>query len=216
MWSELLAATLRQDARFSASVGNASDSGFVEQVLADRPDVVLVGIEGDLTSGVAFDVLRAAHAAAPDLKSVMLLETGTGPAIRDAFRAGARGVVNRGDSAEVLMECLCNVFQGRVWARTDHFSSFLDLLGQYSVNRRPASEPSPEALTKREIDLVECVSKGMTNREIAAKLQLSEHTVRNYLFRVFRKFGVSNRAELVSSALQPGRKPDAVHPSLES
>ena len=45
------------------------------------------------------------------------------------------------------------------------------------------------------------VAEGMTNREIASRLQLSEHTIKNYLFRVFEKLGVSNRAELVSFAL---------------
>ena len=210
MWSELLAATLRQDPRFTASVALASPTELAEQAVVQRADIMLVGVESDDSNGSAFEMLRVAHQAVRDLKSVVLLEFADGELMREAFRAGARGVINRGDSADILMECLCCVVQGRIWARTDHFSSFLDLLGQSTVARPSNAEATHEALTRREVELVECVSQGLTNREIALQLNLSEHTVRNYLFRIFRKFGVSNRAELVGSALHAQRKSEGV------
>ena len=52
-------------------------------------------------------------------------------------------------------------------------------------------------LTKREEDVVRLVAEGLTNREVSARLSLSEHTVRNYLFRIFDKLGISSRVELV-------------------
>lgn len=52
-------------------------------------------------------------------------------------------------------------------------------------------------LTKREMAVVQCVAEGLTNRETAAQLSLSEHTVKNYMFRIFDKLGVSSRVELV-------------------
>jgi DNA-binding NarL/FixJ family response regulator len=57
-------------------------------------------------------------------------------------------------------------------------------------------------LSKREMDVACLVAEGMTNREISAKLRLSEHTIRNYLFRIFDKIGVSTRVELVLYCLQ--------------
>jgi len=59
-------------------------------------------------------------------------------------------------------------------------------------------------LSKRELDVVRCVSEGMTNRQIASHLALSEHTVKNYIFRTFDKLGVSNRAELILYAINHG------------
>jgi len=51
-------------------------------------------------------------------------------------------------------------------------------------------------LTKREEEIVQVVAEGLTNRDIARQLNLTEHTVRNYLFRIFNKLGTSNRLEL--------------------
>ena len=56
-------------------------------------------------------------------------------------------------------------------------------------------------LTKREQSLVQLVAEGRTNRDISRELKLSEHTVRNYLFRIFNKLGTSNRLELALYAL---------------
>jgi DNA-binding NarL/FixJ family response regulator len=56
-------------------------------------------------------------------------------------------------------------------------------------------------LTRQEDRIVQLVANGLTNREIAAELRLSEHTVKNYLFRIFEKLGVSSRVELVLFAM---------------
>ena len=64
-------------------------------------------------------------------------------------------------------------------------------------------DPSVEnRMTKRETDVVKLAVEGLSNREIARELGLTEHTVKNYLFRVFDKLGVSNRVELVLSCLR--------------
>ena len=62
-------------------------------------------------------------------------------------------------------------------------------------------------LSKRELDVVQSLAEGLSNREIAARLGLSQHTVKNYLFRVFDKLGVSSRTELLFLTLnhQSGR-----------
>jgi DNA-binding CsgD family transcriptional regulator len=56
-------------------------------------------------------------------------------------------------------------------------------------------------LSAREVDVVRCVAEGLSNREIAQRLTLREHTVKNYLFRIFDKLGVSSRVEVVLYAL---------------
>jgi DNA-binding CsgD family transcriptional regulator len=76
----------------------------------------------------------------------------------------------------------------------------LEALGQVAplhiVNAKGKS-----LLSKREEEVVACVAEGLTNREIARQLTLSEHTVKNYLFRIFDKLGISGRVELVLYAL---------------
>ena len=59
-------------------------------------------------------------------------------------------------------------------------------------------------LSARELEVVSCLAEGLTNREIAQRLTLTEHTVKNYLFRIFDKLGVSSRVEVVLYALSGG------------
>ena len=61
-------------------------------------------------------------------------------------------------------------------------------------------------LTKREEDLLRLVAEGLGNRDIAQELNLSEHTVKNYMFRMFEKLGVSSRVELVMYALSGSKR----------
>jgi DNA-binding NarL/FixJ family response regulator len=68
-------------------------------------------------------------------------------------------------------------------------------------NEHPAGDSRPARLTPREESVVKLVVQGMVNREIADELRLSEHTVKNYLFRIFDKLGVSNRVELALYAV---------------
>ena len=67
----------------------------------------------------------------------------------------------------------------------------------YSVPPRFVNAQGIDLLTPREHDVVKCVAEGLSNREVARRLQISEHTVKNYLLHVFDKLGVSSRVEVV-------------------
>lgn len=68
-------------------------------------------------------------------------------------------------------------------------------------------------LTFRELQVVKCAARGKTNKAIAKELRLSEHTVKNYLFRAFEKLGVSNRVELLFHLTQRGQTLGPVTPA---
>jgi DNA-binding NarL/FixJ family response regulator len=88
---------------------------------------------------------------------------------------------------------------GQVWASSTELQYLLEALTQPAVTAFNGKGNS--VLSAREIDVVRCVSEGLTNREIAQRLKLTEHTVKNYLFRIFDKLGVSSRVEVVLYAL---------------
>jgi two-component system, NarL family, nitrate/nitrite response regulator NarL len=199
LWSGLLLERLLQLPRFQASTSTLFDD-FAAQVASFQPDVVVIGIEVS-ESGRALDMLRSAHDAWPSLKSVVLLSSATDEIIRESFFAGATGVVSSNESFDALVNCVSTVDAGQVWLRSDQLSVFTELIDQSDANRETLNVCDSELLTSKQRNLVTCVAKGMTNREIALQLDLSEHTVRNYLFRIYRKFGVSNRAELVGSTM---------------
>lgn len=130
---------------------------------------------------------------------IVLLDEDEPETVVGAFRAGAKGVFSRTQSdIRLLAKCIRRVMEGQIWVDTRQMLYLLDALTGSDTG---ASESMPPKLTRREESVVRLVLQGMVNREIAEKLGLSEHTVKNYLFRIFDKVGVSNRVELALYAV---------------
>jgi len=119
----------------------------------------------------------------------------------DAFRSGAHGVIFRDEPLETLSKCIHAVHQGQVWANSQHLGYLLETLAQVKPLRLQDARGT-NLLSPREERVVHLVAEGLTNRQISTELELSEHTVRNYLFKIFDKLGVSTRVELVLYCLQ--------------
>lgn len=104
----------------------------------------------------------------------------------------------------MLSKCVRTVQQGQIWANSRETGLAVEALAS-SHPIRPVSGNGLSLLSKREMEVVHCLAEGLSNREIAERLGLSQHTVKNYLFRVFDKLGVSSRVELLFMTLsQPG------------
>jgi DNA-binding NarL/FixJ family response regulator len=134
-------------------------------------------------------------------RAVMLLASRDRDLVVDAFRCGAHGVIFRDEPVETLSKCIHAVHHGQVWANSEHLGYLLDALG-HAKPLHLQDARGLNILSKREENVVRLVSEGLTNRQISSDLGLSEHTVRNYLFRIFDKLGVSTRVELVLYCLQ--------------
>ena len=125
-----------------------------------------------------------------------------------AFRTGARGVFSRAQSRpDLLCKCVVCVHRGQIWADSQQLEFVVDALARMPSVRTVKADRA-NLLTKREADLLCLAAEGLTNREIAQQLNLSEHTVKNYMFRIFDKLGVSNRVELVLYALSGAKRSD--------
>lgn len=197
MNSQLLADMLARDKRFQmleTPVSFDSILGFVEK---EKPDVVLLSpvLGGDATLG--FKIAREVRAAHPATRVVILLDRSERSSAVEAFRAGASGIFCRSESLKFLPRCISSVHAGQVWANSHELKFLLDALTQAMPARSPVSGEGISILSKREQDVVRGVADGLSNREIAEQLTLTEHTVKNYLFRIFDKLGVSSRVEVV-------------------
>jgi DNA-binding NarL/FixJ family response regulator len=126
----------------------------------------------------------------------MLLDSSERSQVVEAFRAGARGVFSRSESLKSLAKCILCVNQGQIWANSKELKFLLEALGE-ALPLRVIDARGTELLSRREQEVVRCVAEGLSNREIAQRLGLTEHTVKNYLFRIFDKLGVSKRVEVV-------------------
>ena len=126
----------------------------------------------------------------------MLMNHTTHELVINAFRAGARGVFSRQLPMTEFLDCIEHVGKGYIWAGKQETSSLLEAFKSIPAPNVLSANDSP-SLTTRELQVVQCAAKGMTNKAIASELRLSEHTVKNYLFRAFEKLGVSSRVELL-------------------
>jgi DNA-binding NarL/FixJ family response regulator len=187
-------------------VSSAVDSrGTLEAVTGRSPDVALISTvlqEGD-RSGL--EILRQLRSLHPRTKCILLLDAPDRSLVVEAFRSGARGVYFRTDSPDMLPKAIRSVHQGQVWAGSRELQYLLEEVGQNLPAASVEFQPGVR-LTDRELQVVRLVAEGYTNREISKTLGLSEHTVKNYVFRIFDKVGVSTRVELaiyVQNLLQP-------------
>jgi DNA-binding NarL/FixJ family response regulator len=197
MESSLIVDVLKRSPYSFDIVATVTSLAEARTALLDRdPHVVLVSLEmqGEATAG--FTLLHELRKSDSKARCVLLLDAENDDLVTEAFRRGARGVYARSESAKDLPTCLFEVHQGQFWAD----SNMLQLILQALVDAPAPHLVNPEGmklLQKREEEVAGLVAEGLTNRDIAKKLGLSEHTIKNYLFRIFDKLGVSSRAELI-------------------
>jgi two-component system nitrate/nitrite response regulator NarL len=181
---------------FRAKVLIGESSTIPREVCTFDPHVILLSDELDGGSQEGFTVLRELRRSKANTAVVMLLKRPDPRGVISAFRLGARGIVYRSHSLKSLPKCLQTVCEGQLWLGNEDLEYIVDWLGRPDSATITAADGSA-LLTNREQDVVWLVADGMRNREIAKSLHLTENSVRNYLYRIFEKLGVSSRAELM-------------------
>ncbi len=192
---ELMLLGLSRRRNLIDSVICATSSAEIEQLVhTHQPDVALVSAA--LSDGplAGFRVLPLFQSLLPTCSVIVLLDESDEYLAIDAFRARARGVFYRAEPMEQLVKCICQVHQGQIWARSSELRAVFDAFAKSApfFNRTSADFH----LNDRELMVARLLATGQTNRQIARRLNLSEHTVKNYLYRLFEKVGVSSRVEL--------------------
>lgn len=172
-------------------VGEAANGN--EAILAVQrlhPDVVLMDLQMPHTDGVA--ATAAITDAHPDVRVLVLTTYDDAPGIRAALAAGAAGYLLKDTRRDELFAAIRHVATG---------GTALSPAAAASLATNPAPATS---LTEREIDILERVAEGASNRDVAAALYISEATVKTHLVHIYDKLGVSDRTAAVTTALRAG------------
>ncbi|HUO35385.1 MAG TPA: response regulator transcription factor [Candidatus Acidoferrum sp.] len=197
---QLLETALRRSRHLSVAGSAIESQELIAAYERTQPDVVV--ISGALKDGpvAGFRTTRELRSSFKAPRVVMLVEASQPTLVLEAFRCGARGIFCRDESLDVLCQCVKKVFEGEIWASNQQVQYLVEAIAEtappFIVDSKGTS-----LLTKREMSLVRLVAEGRTNKDISRELNLSEHTVRNYLFRIFNKLGTSNRLELALYAI---------------
>jgi DNA-binding NarL/FixJ family response regulator len=190
----LIADSLRRDRTFY--IMDASASAVLPMAADMKPDVAIISgnLEGAQSRG--FEILKELRAAVPQTRTIMLLDSDECNLVVEAFRMGARGIFCRHDPLKMLSRCVRKVHEGQVWINAPQLEFLLEALSEAPATHL-VDACGTALLSRREQDVVRWLVQGFSNREIGIKLKISKNTVKNYLFRIFDKLGVSSRVEVV-------------------
>ena len=194
MSSNLLAEMIMR--HLNCEAFNAHPSDVLSMLDRSAIDLVIISADINSRSGIGFSLAETISASYPNVAIVILIHQPSRDATISALRAGARGLFNDEQALDELIDCISHVRRGSIWAGPEETSFLLSALREMPALGF-ANNPDTNSLSAREIQVVRAAASGKTNKAIASELHLSEHTVKNYLFRAFEKLGVSNRVELL-------------------
>ena len=183
-------------------LGTASDIAEALAILErEHPDVILLDIDlRGVNSLDSMPLLRNATTA-----MVLILTGMRNPETHErAIMAGARGVVQKEASAEMILKAIKKVYEGEIWLDRATTARVFSKLLDHSNNQVSPEAAKIATLTSREREIINVMTKQgrSTNKQIAVHLNMSEHTLRNHLSSIYSKLEVENRLELVMYAVK--------------
>jgi DNA-binding NarL/FixJ family response regulator len=192
---DLLSRALEQSRYGLSVVGSSVNLRGREEFQMVESDVAIISSTLEDGPLAGFTLLRSLARTNKSARFVMLLDQGDRDLVVEAFRCRAAGVHERSQPLEMICKCVYSVSLGQVWANSQQLRYVTDALAAGIAHRVTDVEGQP--LLTREDEICSLVAEGLKNREIAKLLNLSEHTVKNHLFRIFERLGISSRTELI-------------------
>ncbi len=184
-------------------LGTAADGAQAVAACGElRPDVVLMDVRMPGTDGIEATRRITADAAGP--KVLILTTFDLDEYVFDALRAGASGFLLKDVTAEHLFEAVRVIAAGEALLAP---AVTRRLISEFAKTRRPAGAAAPAALgalTPRETEVLLLVAEGLSNPEIAARLVVTEETVKTHVSRVLAKLGLRDRTQAVVTAYESG------------
>jgi two-component system, NarL family, response regulator DevR len=192
-----LKSLLERQAQFHVVAEASNETEAVQQAQAHKPDIVLMDIR--LAGGSGIEACSKIVKLLPDTRVIMLTSYAEDEMLFAAIRAGAVGYVLKQVGGSELIEAINSAARGEATLDPSLTQRVFTEVRR-SIQREEAS--AFNELTNQEMHVLDAISEGKTNREIAEVLFLSEGTVRNYVSSILSKLGVSNRAEAAAYAIQ--------------
>ena len=186
---------IEDDFTVVAEAGNGKDA--IEKARAHQPDIVLMDVRMEGMDGI--EACREIRSELPATKVLMLTSFAEEETVVAALLAGAAGYVLKNVARARLLEALRSVARGESLLDSKVTKSVLEKL--VGMQAKPGEQ---DELTSREREVLVLIADGATNKEIAAKLVVSENTARNHVSHILGKLGFSRRSEAAAYAVRKG------------
>jgi DNA-binding NarL/FixJ family response regulator len=181
-----------EDIEVSGEAANGREA--VDRSIARRPDVVLMDLEMPVLDGV--EATRELHQRLPGTAVIVFTAFDTDERIVAAVEAGARGYLLKGATRDEIIRAIRVARDGGTLLQPEIAAKLLRLMN------KPRASHGPDALSEREREVLVLVVDGLTNKEIAARLTISERTAKFHVASILAKLGVASRAAAVRVALE--------------
>ena len=192
-----LRAALEVEDDFTVVAEAASGQDAIDRARVHRPDIILMDVRMDGMDGI--EACREIRSEMPQVQVLMLTSFAEEETVVAALLAGAAGYVLKNVARARLLEALRSVARGESLLDAAVTRGVLDKL----VSGKSRKDES-DNLTEREREVLALIAEGATNKEIAAKLVVSENTARNHVSHILGKLGFSRRSEAAAYAVRKG------------
>ena len=189
---------------FTVTDTAADGEEVIQSVKKEKPDVILMDIRMPRMDGViCTQIVKEQY---PDIKIIILTTFDDDQYVFNALKFGASGYLLKGISMKELSDAIRKVYQGTAMINEDIASKVVRLFSKMAQTNLTISvdEKQSASLRNSEWQIIVQVGSGLSNKEIAAKLNLSEGTVRNSLSNILSKLGLRDRTQLAIWAVQTG------------
>ncbi|MCS6938387.1 MAG: response regulator transcription factor [Roseiflexus sp.] len=180
-------------------VGEAKDGAEgVREALRLRPDVILMDVQMPVMNGV--DAIRAIIGAWPQARVIVLTTFDRDDYVFQSIRAGAMGYLLKDAPADTLIQTIRRVHDGDVFIQPEIASRTL----REVATGRQRAEAQPFDLSEREREVLVLLAQGLSNRDIARRLHITEGTVKNHVSNILAKLQAENRTQAAAIARREG------------
>jgi len=201
----LTRAGLRHIVETQADMSVVAQAGNINEAITltaeTKPDIILFEYEPE--AGLDFEAPKAFFKCCKEARMILVTDVKDCDFYIKAVKSGVLGVILKTQPTETLIKAIRKVHQGEVWLERSLIATMVEhsIFGN-SDEKEDSKAKIEKLLTKREMDLIPLIGRGLTNKQIAEELFIAESTVRHHLSSIYRKLCVSDRLELLLFAQQ--------------
>lgn len=202
LFREALATLLASQDDFLVVAEATNGQEAVDMVEQSNPEIILMDLRMPVMSGV--DAIKKIHPAYPDIKIIMLTTFDEDESLFEGLKAGAIGFLLKDMNSEQLFSSIRQAANGEYTLAQSAMAKIIARISRADTNRKNMLDAPIESLSQREIEVLSLVAIGLSNKEIAAKLVITEGTAKNHISSILAKLNARDRLQAVIKAKEFG------------